>query len=227
MADSSALAPSRYERKYLTTDYTAEQLENFILTHPGAFHPQYYPRRVISIYFDTPQNDYYQQNFLGHAQRKKVRVRWYQPQGKTDAIFLEVKARDGEVMQKHTDRIEGLTSTSTLKDITAAVQQTLQTVLPEAEMLQPILAVSYLRRYFADRQDIRLTIDSDVQFATINDWETKRITQHLPATIVECKYPVADDPKLSHVMQGLPLRISRSSKYVMGMQQCHPDIMGH
>jgi hypothetical protein len=68
---ASLLETLRYERKYFTLDYSAEDLEQFVLANPAVFRSQYYPRRVCSIYFDTPNLDYYALNVIGSADRKK------------------------------------------------------------------------------------------------------------------------------------------------------------
>lgn len=216
----------RYERKYLTDRLSADQVANFLLLHPAVFQSIYYPRRVWSVYFDTPEFEYYQQNSLGFQFRKKIRVRWYEHDGEATTAQLEMKMKDGEMVQKTVLPLQTVGGTGTLGDITAAVQKTLQQHFPEANALQPVLVNSYERQYFLARVlDIRATIDSDLLFFTPADWEYARPTARLPLTILECKYGRENDPHLEQVMQGVPLRITKSSKYIMGIQQCYPYLM--
>lgn len=212
----------RYERKYLTTNFSRHDLENFVLMHPAVFHGLYYPRQVFSIYYDTPDFDYFQQNLAGQNQRKKVRVRWYDPKEPGAALLLEVKVRDGDVMQKITQPIEILSEDSPLEQITEHVRGVLSSFVFESGSLQPALINSYKRSYFSNETlGMRITVDSNLEFYTPSDWERRQVTNHLDATILECKYSIADDPKLVEVMNHIPLRVTKSSKYVTGVQLCH------
>jgi SPX domain protein involved in polyphosphate accumulation len=216
----------RYERKYLTDRLSADQVANFLLLSPAVFQSIYYPRRVWSVYFDTPEFEYYQQNSLGFQFRKKIRIRWYEHDGETTAAQLEMKMKDGEMVQKTVLPLQTVGGTGTLADITAAVQKTLQKHFPEASALQPVLVNSYKRQYFlAEALGIRATVDTDISFSTPADWERAQSTARLPLTILECKYLKENDPKLEQVMQKIPLHITKSSKYIMGIQQCYPYLM--
>lgn len=213
----------RYERKYLTTNLSRYDLENFVRLHPAVFHGLYYPRQVSSIYFDTPDFDYFQQNLMGQGQRKKVRVRWYDPMEEGSHHLLEVKVRDGDVIQKIAQPMEQFTRETSLDEISRVVRSILASYIAEAGSLQPTLVNSYKRSYFSNAAlGMRLTVDSDLQFSSPSDWQRQHVTNRLDATILECKYAVADDPKLVEVMNSIPLRVTKSSKYVMGVQLCHP-----
>lgn len=216
----------RYERKYLTDRLSADQVANFLLLHPAVFQSIYYPRRVWSVYFDTPEFEYYQQNSLGFQFRKKIRVRWYEHDGETTPAQLEIKMKDGEMVQKIILPLQTAGGTGTLADITAAVQKTLRQNFPEANALQPVMVNSYQRQYLlAEALGVRATVDTDISFFTPADWELSRVTIRLPITILECKYPRENDPKLEQVMQRIPLHITKSSKYIMGIQKCYPYLM--
>jgi hypothetical protein len=113
-----------------------------------------------------------------------------------------------------------ITSTS-LVQLTRVVRQKLDGLVPEAASLQPVVVVSYQRQYFASSYlQIRITLDSDLCFQTINDWQKAKLGLHLPLTILECKYRLAEDPHLEELVQSLPLRITKFSKYLVAMEQC-------
>lgn len=217
-------AAYRYERKYFTEDFSGRDLEMFIRLHPAHFHSLFWPRRIFSIYFDTPNLDYYWQNVIGHADRKKVRVRWYEP-AMDQPPQLEIKLRNANVMRKESGSLPKWKPGDNLTKLIKEVQFLLQTQLPESEVLQPVMINSYRRSYFAqDSLGMRLTVDTDLEFAHPADWQQGRITQRLAATILECKYNVTDDKNLADVTKGLPLQLTKSSKYVMGIQLCVPSI---
>lgn len=224
MASVSPQTVYRYERKYLSELASAWQIEKAILLHPDVFHPAYYPREVWSMYFDTTTTEYYQQNLLGHTERVKVRVRWYEHDDQQDPLQIEIKQRQGEVLRKITYAYEVPITALSLADLTQLVQQQVEQHLPESGVLQPAMVNHYQRRYFTSNQvPYRLTVDSELKFATITDWQQGHDTHELPFTILEAKYATNQDPGLRQIAQGLPLRISKSSKFVMGMQQCHPN----
>lgn len=198
----------RYERKY-QTHLSTQEIANFLSLNSLIFRPIYARRKVNSLYFDTPQLEYFHQNQAGDAQRKKVRVRWYGEQKNPTTLQIEIKSREGELIKKDTAvfAIKGKWSTTGVTDL---VRETLSAVLPEAHTLVPTLTNSYWRSYFvAEQSGLRVTIDDDLLFNNLL----------IPGTIVECKYATAADTVLQSFIQQLPLYVSKSSKYVMGMQQ--------
>lgn len=196
----------RYERKY-QTELSAPELQVILLASSHIFRPLYYRRQVNSLYFDTPELEYFQQNMRGDAVRKKVRVRWY-GEGAPTQFQIEVKRREGELIRKDSQvfQVVDAWSEDALVDV---VRSELSSVLPEADVLIPTLPTHYWRSYFASNStNIRVTIDDGLVFGD----------QTLETTIVECKYPIVADVQLRELVQQLPLRVTRSSKYVMGMQ---------
>jgi hypothetical protein len=95
--------------------------------------------------------------------------------------------------------------------------------LVKASLHQPVLLNSYLRSYYLSAdQKIRLTVDSKVEFHPIT---TGRInfsySYQLPATILEVKAPVAHDDLVRTTTRYFPFRLSKSSKYMIGMDGCY------
>lgn len=216
---ASLLETLRYERKYFTLDYSAEDLEQFVLANPAVFRSQYYPRRVCSIYFDTPNLDYYALNVIGSADRKKVRVRWYEHDDKLSDLQLEVKLKRGELSRKEVRPLQGKISDYDLQELSSKVRQVLKPVLAESDLLVPVVTNSYLRRYFySNDAAVRATVDSELEFRPAEVWERGGRPHYLPATILECKYAVDQDKVISEVAQGFPLKATKSSKYLMGVE---------
>lgn len=197
----------RYERKY-QTELSAPEVQTVLLASSALLQPIYYRRRVNSLYFDTPEFEYFQQNVRGDAVRKKVRVRWYGEDAAPTQFQIEIKSREGELIRKESQlySVVDVWSENALTDV---VRSELSTVLPEAGVLVPTLRNHYWRSYFASSSTaIRVTVDDGLVFEG----------QGLETTIVECKYPIAADALLRELVQQLPLRVTKSSKYVLGMQ---------
>lgn len=212
----------RYERKYLTQDYGADDLERHLLLQPAFFKEIYYQRQINSIYFDTPEFDYYHLNAMGAFERKKVRVRWYEHDDEVSNLQIEIKNKAGELINKKTLSTNAKIHDLSIKNLTKGVRKTLRSYLSESVNLQPVMVNSYQRKYFFSKSTgMRVTIDSDLQFQSIDSWNHQRNFQRLPAVILECKYSVQDDPRLSKIAQGLPLLVTKSSKYILGMQSCY------
>jgi len=218
----------RYERKYVSSDYSSHQLRNFLLLSNRGFTRIYYKRRVNSIYFDTPEFEYFEQNINGDQDRRKVRVRWYGEQSSPRNLQLEIKIKCGEIMRKEVFPLSCQDSnlSSFIKKLTSLVQKELSNKLEEAQVLRPVLINSYWREYFYSPGDkIRVTLDDDIEFQSISDFIHKRVSQRLAFSILECKYTLRNDRALQAVLQTLPVQISKSSKYVMGIEQTYSHLM--
>jgi SPX domain protein involved in polyphosphate accumulation len=223
------LATTRYERKYVTAD-PAARLTADILAHPGLFSEVYYPRQIVSVYFDTPEYKFYHDNLMGLPQRLKVRLRWYrQPNEEvgqiTHPLHLEVKIRLNDLMTKQTLALQQnfggrrINEEAVRQNLTSLVQASLQTQIPNALSLQPMLLNTYLRRYFYSQYyDVRLTLDDELRFCPITTFASNRGWQRVSSRIVEAKYAPEQDVKMAEIVKYLPLTITKSSKYIMGMQ---------
>lgn len=215
------LAGYRYERKYLSEDYLPGQLESFLKVSLQAFKPIYYQRRVWSMYFDTPDFDYFQENVMGSSRRKKVRVRWYEHESKMSPIQLEMKTRDGEVLKKEVLKLKMRIDEASNKDLKKYVSEWLKLTIKENYNLEPVMVNSYKRKYFrSELLNMRVTIDSDLKFQTFRDWQRQGQVSKFEATILEAKYNLKQDKELEGLVGDLPLRVSKSSKYMMGVKLC-------
>lgn len=212
----------RYERKYLSTNLLPSQLENFLKLSPAFFKPIYYPRQVISMYFDTPDLDLYQQNLIGDSIRKKVRVRWYQSKSKITPIQLEVKIKHNQVNQKIIHPLKQTINQLSAKKLSDLISTWLKTTTQETFALKPVLVTGYSRQYFlSDLFNLRATIDSDLRFQKYKHWQNQQLTHRLSSTILELKYELEKDNNISQIINSIPMRLSKSSKYVFGTSLCN------
>lgn len=218
----------RYERKYVSLDYSSAQLRNFLLLSNRSFQEIYYKRRVNSIYFDTPEFEYFEQNINGDQDRLKIRVRWYGDQNFPEQLQLEIKIKCGEIMRKEVFPLSCKASnlSSFIKKLTKLVQNELSNKIKEAHVLKPVLINSYWREYFYSPSDkIRITLDNDIRVQSIVDFIYGRHPRCFAFSILECKYTLENDRVLQAVLQTLPVQISKSSKYVMGIEQAYSHLI--
>ena len=84
-----------------------------------------------------------------------------------------------------------------------------------------VLGNSYERRYFlsADRS-FRLTVDSDLQFYRLSSHSENLLnaSRRFYQTIAELKYDWGQTTSANRITNHFPIRMTRSSKYQIGMQ---------
>jgi len=216
----------RYERKYYLSGEAYDYVRTLILNHPAAFHPVFHPRTINNIYFDTPGFDFFYDNVNGHQLRKKIRIRWY---GETFAhqqkLTIEYKLKNGLLCDKKSIRLtdiytgEGFDFRQMRKEIKAN-----QLHIPvENELLTyyPTLLNSYVREYFISEDGkCRVTLDRDLSFFRIHAGRNYfQVSYHLGSDLImEMKYAPDDESFAVKISQNFPFRITKSSKYVIGVQ---------
>jgi len=221
----------RYERKYLWPHAEPSSLVQQIKFHPALFTELYPMRTVYSLYFDTPNLFFLQQNVLGHFDRAKVRLRWYEQDGVFTKPHLEIKYKQGDVNTKYffdfpiEDQImNSIADYKKMTKITSQVQLILVHELQQASLLQPCLLNYYQRQYyFSKRTQMRVTVDSELKCKQHSDHLYQLSFRTQDNCILELKYEVEDDKKLRAVTNQLPLRISKVSKYEIGMRMTYPQ----
>ena len=216
----------RYERKFVLQDIPHAEVIHRIRMHPALFREIYYPRQINNIYLDTEDLRFFTDNLVGVADRKKVRVRWYgKTFGRVQNPKLEYKIKAGLLGDKHTYSVPDFTVEPPFSDKKFAAH--LQhadlppSVAEELKMLRPTLLNSYRRTYFqtADKK-FRLTADEKLTY-----YRTDRPESHFQAQqiergriILELKYSPEHDRAAGKVMNLLPFRLDKSSKYVTGVE---------
>ena len=205
----------RYERKYRVESINPQLVEQVVRMHPASFRKAYPDRKVNNIYFDTASFSTFYENQSGIANRQKHRVRWY---GEFMQIIqnpiLETKVKENFLGYKKSQPLPHM-ALSEMDQIKKLVNQNLE----DTNELEPVLINAYRRSYWVTpNQLIRLTVDWEMQF---HQWfKQPRFSQYQlqdTAVVVELKYPKNQEAVASHIMQYLPFRITKNSKYVTGM----------
>ena len=222
---------SRYERKFLVSDMYFHDIEQQVRMHPAAFSSIFFPRYINNVYFDTNELDFFYDNVSGKGSRKKVRIRWYADQfGNIEKPVLEFKVREGMLGNKLSFRLKsfafngGFNYETLLQVIDASELPTWAREL--LHQVKPALMNRYRRHYFMSFDTkFRLTLDNELSYFGIgNDNNTFLEKYTNDDTIVELKYERVHDDEAPTVTNKLPFRLTKSSKYVNGVELLHPNL---
>lgn len=216
----------RYERKFLLEGYEPAQVRALVLSHPAMFLEPFPPRYVNNIYFDTAWMEHYENNISGSPNRGKVRLRWYHDlTGKITDGTLEFKNKRGWVGWKESYPFPEFRFDA------AMTYAELQAVIRNSELPAAVIerlcgySVSlvnrYRREYYATVDNhFRITLDTDLSYYRIG-----RLSNSLFACsvdhgviVVELKYGSEDELQAQRIASWFPFRLTRSSKYVRGVE---------
>lgn len=217
---------ARLEIKFVAPVLEIGRMENWLRLHAGDFYKPFPDRWVNNAYFDTQDCLAYSENISGSSTRNKLRYRWYGKAEYPDAGNLEVKLKRNYFGWKR--RFKCSDSPYSAGDRWADIRRTLAGKLGiEAKLwldARPNTTIlnRYYRQYFVTRDDrVRVTIDSR---QTVFDQRYKSFPNvvhktNIPATIVvEVKFGRSDRDFASQLIQRIPIRVSRNSKYVIGLK---------
>jgi hypothetical protein len=212
---------ARLEIKFAAHQIHYHTLAHWIRLHRAAFVRPYPARWINNVYFDTFNYSAFAENLSGVSSRTKIRYRWY---GKTDGLAsgtLEVKCKRNCFGWKLRYEVPEVPSSA---ESWRTIRQTVIEQLPPAGRMWlsnnpfPVMANRYHREYFLSRGGkVRITIDTN---QTVWDQRFKPYPNfaraaNLPKSlVVEVKFNRQDRDVASRTLQGLPIRVSRHSKYV-------------
>jgi hypothetical protein len=218
-----AVATLRYERKFVIFDLGVAEMEALIRFHPAVFREIYHARYVNNVYFDTPSLDHYHANVRGIADRVKCRIRWYgKPTGPIAMPVLELKRKHGLLGTKESHPLQPFDLDDRFDARLVLEKSDLTPKLRfELASLRPMLMNRYRRRYFLSHDGkYRLTLDSELAYRTVGPG-VARFPAWLPGdgrVIVELKFAVGGEEGASRIATRFPFRLTRSSKYVLGIE---------
>ena len=222
---------ARYERKFMIDAMTYHSVEQQIRMHPAAFFPIYHPRYINNIYMDTNELDFYYDNVSGKSNRRKARIRWYGDiHGFIEKPVLEFKIREGMLGNKISFRLKPFHFDKNFNfDQLIHVFRNSDLPLWALENLlqfKPALLNRYKRKYFLSFDNkFRLTIDDELSYYKIGENNNNFIEEYRSNDIiVELKYDREFDGIAPLVSNKLPFRLTKSSKYVNGIEFLHPKL---
>jgi len=220
---------ARHEVKFVALPMRYRDIAQWVRVHPEGFYSPYPPRRVNNVYFDDYRLVAYHENLVGDSVRSKVRVRWSGETFHPESGVLEVKRKRNLMGWK-------LSYPTGALDFEADSWRSLRRKLRESlcgearlwldANPQAVLINRYEREYFVSRDDkVRVTLDAHQRVFDQRFGGRPNLARpaNLPATVVvEFKFARGDFWLGSRAIQGLPVRASRNSKYVIGVQSLLP-----
>jgi hypothetical protein len=215
----------RYERKFLILRASVREVETVVKRNPAFFREIYHERAINNIYLDTPSRRYYFENVDGFSTRRKARIRWYGDlAGFVPKPILEFKIKDGLLGCKKASPLRPFTlderfSYEHLRELlrTGPLAAETRALL---QFLEPALINRYRRKYYLSADGLyRVTIDFDLQFYNVHPWGAGFLSRYLLSDrmVLELKYGRSHHHHASEIASALPFRLSRMSKYVLGM----------
>jgi hypothetical protein len=179
----------RYEFKYIVSvdmlDELREAIRPYVKLDAYAEGMPNHEYTVRSIYFDSAHFDYYYEKIDGYKIRKKIRIRGYNEQKGNDTVFMEIKRKYKEPMEKSREKL----AFDVMKRLVAGEGSKSYGDVPDdhgvngagkflyhvfRNNLKPVVLVIYEREAFIDRfkPDIRLTFDKNLRsiaYPTMDD----------------------------------------------------------
>jgi len=216
----------RYERKFFISQLSVHEVESFIKHHPSLFSEIYHTRYVNNIYFDSVNMEDYLSNINGLLYRKKTRIRWYGDLfGNIENASLELKTKKGLLGVKQSYRFPSffINNSSNVQTFLTAIRKSEipESLRQQLKSLRPVLLNQYRRKYFlSSDKNYRITVDTDFKFFRINSYNNSflhKMTNRF-CIVLEVKYNQDRDAAAEHITNYFPFRITKSSKYVTGIE---------
>jgi SPX domain protein involved in polyphosphate accumulation len=203
----------RYERKYRIDNQHYLQVLQEIMNINGAFSAAYPDRWVNSIYLDNMNYGALRENLSGVSNRSKFRIRWY---GKDfhniPNPILEEKIKVNLLGYKNFKKLESTTLSA------ENLRRRLDVDLLKDLSIKPVVMVRYLRTYLESFDHrVRITIDRDLQYRGVNNYEMDPFPDFDEALILEIKYDQDIEEEIQDILQSVKYRLTKNSKFVSGM----------
>lgn len=215
----------RYELKLVCDPHRLAQARSWIVLHPAGFIVAYPPRRVNSLYLDTPHLTSFGENLAGVSERQKLRLRWYGESVREIEPVLELKQKRDLLGRKKQVRLPcKLDLTLSWREILGEARACTE---PEWRVLlqavnQPTLLNHYQREYYAT-SDGALRVTLDYACAAYDQRLSLRPNLRIPLpvadrVVIEVKAAPEHAERLQEAVAQFPALRTRNSKYVGSLQ---------
>ncbi len=215
----------RYELKLACDARWLPQARSWIRLHPAGFVVAYPPRRVNSLYLDTPHLSSLDDNLAGVCARQKLRLRWYGDAMTEIQPLLELKQKRDMLGRKKQMALPcKLDLTRLWVDILGAIRAN---VTPDWRMVlqtmsQPALLNHYQREYYATPDGaVRVTLDYAQVAYDQRLAPRPNLRIRLPIAdkvVIEIKAAQDQVERVQEAVAQFPVPRSRSSKYANGLR---------
>lgn len=214
----------RYEVKLVGAEMDMPRFEAELRLLPAVLRPLHPTRIVQSVYLDTDDGLAMRDNLSGISIRQKLRFRWYGDGSGEVAGQLEWKCRTNSLGSKDVAKltpmqVAGVTRRAFWRGLHERVPELWQRRLRGREAAQWI---RYCRDYYGSAGgDLRITVDRDLRaFDQRFDYvlSCRRPTPVAALMIVEVKASSEHRDSIEEWLQGVALRPSKCSKFVLATQ---------
>ena len=220
----------RYERKFSIAEISRHEVESIVRFHPAMFSEIYQRRFVNNLYFDSLQMKHYFDNIDGASCRMKVRIRWYGDLfGAVEKPVLEFKIKTGALGKKESSQLSQFWINEKDFPYDTVVNAVKESDIPNTLKsdfisLKPSLLNRYSRKYYQSADgNYRVTIDSEMTFYQVNThhraFSNKSVD--MVSIVLELKYDHDKDHLADYVSSYFPFRLTKSSKYVAGVERLY------
>ena len=214
----------RFERKF----YLPESIIPFaahLLAHCCPQDRQYPRGTIYSVYYDTPDLEYFNDSQEGNYGRVKVRVRWYDSppaDSESTTVFLEVKSKRGYAGSKQrksfaipSERLGDSALSQGVLPYPAVMHGLAELGYCPPNLLQPLIVISYRRLRFVERMTgSRVSLDWDIRSTRISQGAGRREgTIRMEGGVIENKGQSPEIPTTLQSIRELGTDWSRYSKY--------------
>ncbi len=212
----------RFERKFYLPASTIPFAAH-LLAHYCPEDSQYPRGTIHSVYYDTPDLEYFNDSQEGNHGRVKVRIRWYDfPQTGLAPVFLEVKSKRGYAGSKKrktisvsSERLGNPTSSQGILPYPAVMHGLAELGYSPPDLLQPLILISYRRLRFVERMTCsRVSLDWDIRSMLIDPKAGRREGSiGMEGGVIEIKGQSSEIPATLQSIRDLGTDWSRYSKY--------------
>lgn len=180
---------------------------------PYDFTKEFPDRQVNSIYFDDPSFSNAHANIAGISSRSKYRIRWYgQDVNLIKQPVLEQKVKENQLGYKEYHQLPNFNLINDLQVISQDDR------LLNLDLL-PVVSVHYKRSYLRSfHKKIRATIDREIKYRLIGDYTLSKQKMSDNVVVLEIKYDVKHADLADQVLNSLPFRITKNSKYLSAIE---------
>jgi hypothetical protein len=217
--ENSKITSKRIELKHLMRLRHLHRVEASLLASPLCFHESFPPRKINSLYFDTPDFKTVNESFSGSSNRAKHRFRWYGEVLKATTPTYEIKCKKGHLSWKSLTPLDFSIDTnaydwdSALMD-NSGVSASRIISLPGS---RPVSIVSYYRRYYESAHSrVRVTLDNEISYLDQTTYFRPNfsLSRDSPEKlVVEIKVSQKDSALLEELKKTLDFVPQRFSKY--------------
>jgi hypothetical protein len=219
---------NRFEVKYLVASPVAVELIAEIRDYvvPDRHGDPERGYRIDSVYWDTPELQFFWEKIEGVKYRRKLRFRRY---GSSPDVFVEVKQREDRTLHKRRvkwslDRVNAVFGDGSLpidwSSLDGDVVATEVALMIQRLDLRPRMAVSYRRRAFHGAFDpqLRISVDSRLMYRhapadLARPFDVGRYILDPRVSVLEFKYDHRVPHWLTKLVCRRGLKMVRMSKY--------------